>query len=107
VDPKALSSNPQRIPLAVPLAEMDGEGVEKLNALALSDVGEVEISPLLLALNEKAFKVSGPPPSLPPPQYTLPFQYAGVPQTPAAAPGISSTISQVFRKRFASASRPA
>src|SRR5450755_3307626 len=80
------------MPLLLPLAETVGEGAEKLKALEVTEVGEVEISPLLLALNENAFRLSGPPPSLPPPQYTLPFQYAGVPQTPAVAPGISCPI---------------
>ena len=42
------------MPLLFPLAEMTGAAVEKPNVWLLSDVGEVESRPLLLALNENA-----------------------------------------------------
>src|SRR5437899_6214334 len=70
---------------------MEGEGPRILKVFKLSDVGEVESSPLLLALNENAFSESGFA-ALAPTQYTLPFQYAGVPRTPAVATGISCTM---------------
>ena len=57
----------------MPFAEMEGEGEAKLNVFKLSDVGEVEISPLSLALKENAIRLSGVP-TLLGPQYRLPFQ---------------------------------
>ncbi len=68
-------SIPQTMPLLVPFEETEGTGPEKLNECAATEVGEVEISPLPLALNEYALSGSAAPVvSLPPDQYRYPFQ---------------------------------
>ena len=54
-------SKPQRMPLLVPFAEMDGSGPANENAFALIDVGEVETRPELFALKEYAFSGSASP----------------------------------------------
>ena len=43
------------MPFVFPLAEMTGAAVENSKSWSLSDVGEVDIRPLLSALKEKAF----------------------------------------------------
>ena len=55
-----LLSNPQRIPLELPFAEMEGTGAAKLNSCEDLEVGDVDIKPLPLALKENAFRLSGP-----------------------------------------------
>ena len=84
---------PHTMPAVLPLAETEGTGPEKLNACVLTEVGVVETRPLLPALNENALMGSASPVlSLPPPQYRLPFQYAGAPHMPEKTPVISCTI---------------
>ena len=77
----------------VPFDDTDGMGPVKANDFALTDVGEVDRSPELLASKENAFigsaMLSSP---LPPTQYTLPFQYDGEPQKWVNTAGISCTI---------------
>ena len=66
---------------------MDALSPGNPNVCVLFEVGDVEINPLLPALNEKASTLS-----LVLDQYTLPFQYAGTPQIPLVAPTISCQI---------------
>ena len=66
-----LPSNPHKMPPVAPLAEMDGTGAEKPKVLGDFELGVVDSKPLLLALKEKAFRLSGAPvQSLAAPQYT-------------------------------------
>jgi hypothetical protein len=54
-------SNAHRMPLLVPFEETEGDGAENENCFVVSDVGVVDSNPLLFALKENDFSVSGTP----------------------------------------------